>query len=112
MQRRTMYAILAIAAASAHATDAAKPPLDRQFERTVQPFITTYCAGCHSGKTAAAQFDLKAYTAVDMVTRDYPRWALMMKKLTAREMPPKAVPQPSAGARQQVINWIQAVRAE
>src|SRR6478752_1837774 len=47
-----------------------------------------------------------------MVTRDYPRWALVLDKLTAQQMPPKPVPPPSAEARQQVIDWIQAVRAE
>ena len=35
----------------------------------------------------------------------------MLEKLTAKEMPPKAMPQPPAEARQQVIDWIQAVRA-
>ena len=110
MQHRTTYLILAIAAMPA--ANAATSALERQFEQTVRPFITTYCAGCHSGKMAAAQFDLKAYTAVDMVTRDYPRWALVLQRLTAKEMPPKAVSQPPVEARQRVIDWIQAVRAE
>ena len=34
-----------------------------------------------------------------------------MERLTAKEMPPKPMPQPPAEARQQVIDWIQAVRA-
>ena len=36
----------------------------------------------------------------------------MLEKLTAQEMPPRPVPPPPAEARQQVIAWIQAVRAE
>src|SRR5437763_1805712 len=40
---------------------AASPALDRQFEQTVRPFVAKYCLGCHSGQSAAAQFDLKAY---------------------------------------------------
>ncbi|HMC62117.1 MAG TPA: DUF1587 domain-containing protein, partial [Candidatus Solibacter sp.] len=41
---------------------------------------------------------------------DYPRWNLVLEKLTAREMPPKQAPQPPSDARQQVIDWVQAVR--
>ncbi len=94
------------------ATGAAPPTLDLQFDQTVRPFVAKYCAGCHSGRTPAAQFDLKSYTSMDMVTEDFPRWTLVMERLTAKEMPPKPVPPPPDEARQQVIDWIQAVRAE
>ncbi len=76
---------------------AAAPALDRQFEQTVRPFVTKYCIGCHSGKSPAAQFDLKSYTTMDTVTRDYPRWALVLERLTAKEMPPKPMPPPPDG---------------
>ncbi len=91
---------------------ASAPALDRQFAQTVQPFIAKYCVACHSGQTPAAQFNLKAYTTVEMVTADFPHWALVMQRLTANEMPPKPVPPPPAAEIQQVIAWIQAVRAE
>jgi hypothetical protein len=99
-----------LAVAVMPAASAATPALDRQFEQTVRPFVAKYCIGCHSGQMPAAQFDLKAYTSMDMVTRDYPRWALVMQRLTAKEMPPKPVPPPPDEARQHVIDWIQAVR--
>ena len=94
--------------AFAPAVNAATPALDQQFEQTVRPFVTKYCVGCHSGQMPAAQFDLKSYTTLDMVTADYPRWALVMERLTAKEMPPKPMPPPPAEATQQVIDWIQA----
>ncbi len=109
MNLRAVPVMLAIAAIPAAAVT---PALDRQFEQTVRPFVTQYCIGCHSGPTPAAQFDLKAYTSMEMVTRDYPRWALVLERLTANEMPPKPVPPPPADVRQHVIDWIQAVRAE
>ncbi len=110
MQLRAVPLVFALAAIPVAV--AATPALDRQFEQTVKPFVTKYCIGCHSGQTPAAQFDLKSYTTVDMVARDYPRWALVLQRLTAKEMPPKPMPPPPAEARQQVIDWIQAVRAE
>jgi hypothetical protein len=107
---RVLLFTLAIAALPA--AGAAPLRLDAEFEQTVRPFVTKYCIGCHSGQNPAAQFDIKSYTTVDTVTRDYPRWALVMKRLTAQEMPPKPVPPPPADARQHVIDWIQSVRAE
>ena len=109
MQHRALSVVLAIAALPA--AEGATPALEQQFERTVRPFVTKYCAGCHSGQMPAGQFDLKAYTTVGMVAADYPRWALVMERLTAKEMPPKPMPPPPAEATRQVIAWIQAVRA-
>ncbi len=110
MQLRAVFALLAIAALPAIA--APPPALEQQFEQTVRPFVTKYCIGCHSGQMPAAQFDLKSYTSLDMVTEDFPRWSLLMDRLTAKEMPPKPMPAPPDEARQQVIAWVQAVRAE
>ena len=73
---------------------AAAPNLDQQFTQTIRPTITKYCIGCHSGSSPAAQLDLKSYTTVDAVTRDFGRWGQVMDKLTAKQMPPSVAPQP------------------
>ena len=85
--------------------------LERTFSQTIQPVLSHYCLGCHSGATPAAQLDFKAYSTLDAVVRDYPHWALVLEKLNAKEMPPKGAAQPPAESRQQVIDWIQAVRS-
>ncbi|HWC99973.1 MAG TPA: DUF1592 domain-containing protein [Candidatus Sulfopaludibacter sp.] len=90
---------------------AANPGLDQQFSHTIRPFVEKYCVGCHSGQTPAAQFDLKSYTSVDSVVRDHSRWALVIDKLSAKQMPPAGLPQPPEEARQQVIAWIKTMRA-
>src|ERR1700675_2829903 len=109
MQLRALSALLAFSAIPA---SAATPALDRQFDQTVRPFVAKYCVGCHSGQTPAAQFDLKAYTSMDGVTHDYPRWAQVLERLTANEMPPKPLAQPPGEANQEAMDWIRAVRAE
>jgi hypothetical protein len=91
---------------------ASNPLLSQQFTQTVRPVIAKYCAGCHSGNSPAAQFDLNAYDTIAPVVRDYPRWELVLARLSANEMPPKQAPQPPAEARRQVVEWIEAVRAE
>ncbi len=111
MQSRALPVVLALAgipAAGASNTAA----LDQQFEQTVKPFVAKYCVGCHSGQTPAAQFDLKSYTTLDMVTRDFPRWALVLDQAHRAGDAAQADAAAAAEARQQVIDWIQAVRAE
>ena len=101
--------ILASANAAEGASDSA---LERQFVQTVRPFVTRYCHGCHSGDNPAAQFDLRAYSTMESVVRGHRHWALVLEKLTAGEMPPKEAPQPPPASRRQVIEWVEAVRAD
>src|SRR5487761_2523992 len=109
MKLRALSVLLVVGAIPAPAVSAA---LDREFEQTVRPFVSKYCVGCHSGRPPAAQFDLQAYNTMAAVTRDYPRWGQVRGRLPAKEMPPKPMPAPPADARQHVIDWIRAVRAE
>src|SRR4030095_9664775 len=67
--------------------------LARTFSQTVRPFVTSYCAGCHSGPTPAAGFDLQRYTTMESVVDDFGHWALVLRKLTAKEMPPRPMKQ-------------------
>jgi hypothetical protein len=85
--------------------------VERRFAQTVRPFLTSYCVGCHGGRTPAAQFDLRSYSTTAAVIRDMAHWNLVLEKLTAQEMPPKQAKQPPADARQEVILWVQAMRA-
>jgi mono/diheme cytochrome c family protein len=101
---------LLVGVAALRAATPTDAELDRGFTQTVRPFLTTYCVACHSGAQPAAQLDLRAYPNVAAVTADYPHWNLVMEKLAAGEMPPKAMKQPPADARQSVIAWVKAVR--
>src|SRR5437773_8294852 len=95
---------------SMRAVDVTNADLERKFVQTVRPFLTSYCIVCHGGAAPAGQFDLRTYSTMAGVIQDYPHWAKVLEKLTANEMPPKVAPQPPADARQQVIDWVLAVR--
>src|SRR3954454_689010 len=110
MHFRAVSALFAVSASLA--APATPPTLQQGLDETVRPFVTKYCAGCHSGQMPAAQFDLKSYTSAEMVRADFPRWELLTQRLSAKEMPPKPMPPPPAEATEQVIAWVQAVRAE
>src|SRR5215467_16094156 len=71
---------------AANPTDA---DLERRFSQIVRPFVTTYCVVCHSGPTPAAGFDLQRYSTMESVAEDFARWALVLRKLGAKEMPPR-----------------------
>jgi hypothetical protein len=106
-----LSALLALSALPGAAASTS-PTLERQFNQTVKPFVNQYCAPCHSGAMPAAQLDLKSYATMDAVVQDHPRWQLVLERLSANEMPPKQMPQPADGARQQVVDWIRAMRAD
>jgi hypothetical protein len=93
---------------TAHAD--ADADLARGFSQTIRPFMTSYCIGCHSGPTPEASFDLQRYKTVESVVEDFGHWALVLRKLSSREMPPSEMKQPPEEQRRKVIDWITAVR--
>ncbi len=112
---RTSFGALVLALATGGAVASAAPVgqgLELQFQQTVRPFVLKYCAGCHSGKAPAAQFDLKSYDSVESVAREYARWALVMERLENKSMPPKPVPAPPEVEARRIIDWVQALRAD
>jgi len=96
-------------AAAAHAQPAS---LETQFGEVVKPFVEQHCQSCHGGDKPASKFDISVYDTMASVIEDQPHWALVMGRLKAGDMPPSALPQPSPESRQQVIDWIAAVRSQ
>ena len=64
-----------------YAAEAGNAALERKFSQTVRPFLTSYCIGCHSGATPAAQFDLRPYTTIAASSAIIPHWDLVLEKL-------------------------------
>ena len=105
-----LLVVVGIALPWAGAADSVNSDLEHRFTQNVRPFLASYCVGCHGGATPAAQFDLRPYSTMAAVVQDYPRWNLVLEKLTAKEMPPKQAPQPPPDVRQEVIDWIRSER--
>lgn len=107
---RLAGATIAVTALAA-AADLDSQLTERKFAQTVQPLLASYCISCHGGTSPAAQFDLRGYKTVATVIRDHARWALVAEKLHSGEMPPKGMKQPSAAERQELIGWVETMRA-
>ncbi len=85
--------------------------LEQGFEKTVKPFVTAYCSGCHGGKAPVAQFNMQRYTTMSSVVDDFGHWNLVLDRIAANQMPPKGGKQPTDTERQAMVSWIRAVRS-
>jgi len=71
-------------------------------------FLKTYCAGCHSGKSPAGNFQ-----AIDLQSEssfhDKPNtWTKVIFRVRNCEMPPKGIPGPSMDEREAFSTWAQS----
>ncbi len=108
--------VLAVAPLDGPAADppakaASSVSLEKRFEKSVQPFLEMHCNSCHGGKKPKGDLDLTPFTSVESVAKDHKRWALVLERLKAGDMPPAdAKNQPTKELRKEVIEWAEAVR--
>jgi hypothetical protein len=84
--------------------------LERQFTRTIRPFLETYCISCHGQQQPAAQMDLSGFTTMAALMKDGRRWSQILERLEAEEMPPKGARHPMPQERRLAVDWFHAVR--
>src|SRR5690349_19555455 len=113
----TVGLVLAVVGLRTAADDRSAPaepsaaPVEARFRETVRPFLETHCLRCHGGDKPKGDLDLTPFTTAESVAKDLPRWELVLEQLEAGSMPPaKAMPQPTAEARQSTIAWIGEIR--
>jgi hypothetical protein len=90
---------------------AADRDLASRYAARVRPFLKSYCFECHSGSKPEASLDLSVYASLADVVSDHPRWAQVLEKLRADEMPPlTAERHPPTGERAAIVSWIASMR--
>ncbi len=93
------------------AAEVTSAELNVQFQKTVAPFLKTYCLDCHGKDDPEAKLDLSGYSSADAVAKEHRTWAIVLDRLVANEMPPKdSQQQPTSQQRQTMIDWINAAR--
>ena len=105
-----LSAVLCLSACGtrAAAVDRVQADLAKRFDGTVQPFIGTYCLECHNKEKAKGDFDLSLYTSSQVVAGDAQKWANVVERLQAGDMPPKKAKQhPTPVQSKLVTAWIQ-----
>src|SRR5687767_526074 len=78
----------------ARGEQAAVPSAQRAQAGDPQAVLNRYCAGCHNEKTKQGNFVLSTLDPSN-VGADTERWELVVRKLTARSMPPAGRPRPT-----------------
>ena len=85
--------------------------LDTAFQKTVKPFLKSFCLDCHGHDDPEAKLDLSGYGSLGDVTKSHQIWKEILHRLEANEMPPAEFePQPTTAEREQITKWIRDVR--
>ena len=76
------------------------------FDQVVLPFLKMYCLRCHNEQTQKAEFHIDTLSHSfenNLVTQ---RWAELINRVNAGEMPPEKELQPTADEIGRVVGWI------
>lgn len=107
--------ILLCAASLAQASDpdALLADLGRRYDEEVTPLFEQYCLDCHAGDEAEAGVDLAGWeSGAAAAAADEELWDRVMKRISAREMPPEGSPKPSNQQINVVQRWIEELPKE
>src|SRR5258708_30917064 len=69
------------------------------FERTVKPFLSANCFGCHGNEKHKKDLNFESLTSVKTLIDDRDRWDEVVLKLRNREMPPHEEAEPPGHQR-------------
>ena len=81
---------------------------NEQYSSTIQPIISQYCSGCHSGAQAESGLALNNFADAKSVFRERRIWEKVAQRLDIADMPPADSPQPSDAQRKAVSDWIKS----
>ena len=103
MQRRTALVFFLGIAFATVTSNAAEPGV---LDDAAPPFFQTYCLRCHDAGKQEGRFRLDALPRdfVDQAVAE--RWAEVMFRINAGEMPPAKEPQPKPDELGQAVDWI------
>ncbi len=78
----------------------------QQFDEQVRPLLARHCVSCHRGDKPKGNLRLDNLTPnlAEAATRE--RWAAVVKRLQAGEMPPKDSPRPTAQEVATLTDWL------
>lgn len=102
---RTLF-VLTLFLAIHNVAPADEEQLRQQFDKHVQPFLTTHCARCHKANklTSGIRVD---HLDSSLQEGHLKLWKAIQDQLELESMPPEDVKQPTRQSRKQVIDWIE-----
>lgn len=79
-----------------------------EYQRSVAGLLKQKCGACHQGAKAEGELDLLTLDPDLKGSTSAARWAMVVEKVTAREMPPKEGVPLTAGELKTLTDWIAA----
>ncbi|MFM9064022.1 MAG: c-type cytochrome domain-containing protein [Pirellula sp.] len=79
---------------------------NEQYSSKIQPILTKYCLGCHSGAQAESGLALNNFADAKSVFRERRIWEKVAQRLDIADMPPADSPQPAEAVRKRGSEWI------
>ena len=82
------------------------------YDRTIKPFIATYCSACHDAKKHKGDIDFASVGDGGDALAHLPLWRAAWAQLAAKDMPPTDEKQPADDERRAFAAWLVALRAQ
>ncbi len=97
--------VLVCAAVGAPAEIAA-PGDTHRFDAHVRPILVRHCLACHSGEKPKGKLRLDALSSDNADDTVRARWAEVIERVGAGDMPPKGRPRPSEKEVRELLDWL------
>ncbi|MFT5130473.1 MAG: hypothetical protein ACI8W8_004104, partial [Rhodothermales bacterium] len=78
----------------------------QDFQKDIQPLLTTYCLDCHDAETQKGELDLERFGSLDAIAKDASVWEHVQLQVADGEMPPKKKPQFSPEEKARFTTWL------
>lgn len=92
--------------ALAFQTKPAPAPAKPTFEKSVLPFLKTYCVTCHAGPYAPDGIDYSVIKTKADATKGLKNLQKGVKYMKAKKMPPKTAKQPKPAEAKAFSDWV------
>ncbi|HEV7222476.1 MAG TPA: DUF1592 domain-containing protein [Pirellulales bacterium] len=99
--------LLLVATGPAAACAAEGPPAVSPGRSVLEKFVESHCIDCHDQAARKAGLDLNDLLATDLA-RNAEAWEKVIRKLTARQMPPNEAPRPQEREYDAVVSWLES----
>ncbi len=83
-------------------------PQGTPFIERIEPILSEYCYGCHSGSEAEGGFSFDKLSTSNSPEFDRQHWWTALRKLRAGTMPPVDAPAPSSAQKLVIDDWIKS----
>jgi hypothetical protein len=94
-----------VSMASADEPAAARASNESSGQAALQQFVESHCLGCHDNATKTADLALDELMSADIGWHAEP-WERVVRKLTARQMPPSDMPRPEEAEYDAALGWL------